>query len=88
LSPQLNMINDGQWHKYVYNRLRVITHNVFEGMRLDTSAGKPIFVKWVKQMDPDVLALQEVTGFTQASLEKLAESYGHSYALLLINTPL
>jgi exodeoxyribonuclease-3 len=57
-------------------------------MRLDTSAGKPIFVKWVKQMDPDVLALQEVTGFTQASLEKLAESYGHSYALLLINTPL
>jgi exodeoxyribonuclease-3 len=35
-------------------------------------------------MDPDVLAMQEVTGFTQASLEKLAQSYGHPYAVLLI----
>lgn len=67
-----------------HNRLRVITYNILEGMKLDTSAGKPIFVEWVKQMDPDVLALQEVTGFTQASLEKLAESYGHPYAVLLI----
>jgi exodeoxyribonuclease-3 len=66
------------------NRLRAITYNIFEGMRLDTSAGKPVFVQWVKQMDPDILALQEVTGFTQASLEKLAESYGHPYAVLLI----
>src|SRR5687767_2544236 len=66
------------------NRLRAISYNIFEGMRLDTSAGKPVFVQWVKQMDPDVLALQEVTGFTQSSLEKLAESYGHPYAVLLI----
>lgn len=66
------------------NRLRAITYNIYEGMRLDTSAGKPGFVQWVKQMDPDVLALQEVTGFTQVSLEKLAGSYGHPYAVLLI----
>lgn len=66
------------------NRLRVITYNIYEGMRLDTAAGKPVFVEWVKQMHPDVLALQEVTGFTQVSLEKLAESYGHHYAVLLI----
>ncbi|MCS3797786.1 endonuclease/exonuclease/phosphatase family protein [Niastella sp. OAS944] len=66
------------------NQLRVITYNILEGMKLDTAAGKPVFVQWVKQMDPDVLALQEVTGFTQASLEKLAESYGHPYTVLLI----
>jgi exodeoxyribonuclease-3 len=65
-------------------RLRVITYNILEGMKLDTSAGKPNFVNWVKQMGPDVLAMQEVTGFTQASLEKLAQSYGHPYAVLLI----
>lgn len=65
-------------------RLRVITYNILEGMKLDTSAGKPNFVNWLKQMDPDVLAMQEVTGFTQASLEKLAQSYGHPYAVLLI----
>lgn len=33
---------------------------------------------------PEVLALQEVTGFTQASLEKLAETYGHPYTVLLM----
>jgi exodeoxyribonuclease-3 len=66
------------------SRLRFITYNMLEGMKLDTSADKPNFVNWLKQMDPDVLALQEVTGFTQASLEKLAQSYGHPYAVLLI----
>lgn len=65
-------------------RLRVITYNILEGMKLDTSVGKPNFVNWLKEMDPDVLAMQEVTGFTQASLEKLAQSYGHPYAVLLI----
>jgi exodeoxyribonuclease-3 len=62
----------------------VITYNILEGMKLDTATGKPGFVAWVKKMDPDVLALQEVTHFTQASLEKLAEQYGHRYAVLLI----
>lgn len=66
------------------NRLRVITYNILQGMRLDSAAGKPVFVQWLKQMDPDVLALQEVTGFTQASLEQLALQYGHPYAVLLI----
>ena len=66
------------------SRLRFITYNMLEGMKLDTSADKPNFVNWLKQMDPDVLALQEVTGFTQASLEKLAQSYGHPFAVLLV----
>jgi exodeoxyribonuclease-3 len=57
---------------------------MLQGMRLDTTAGKPVFVKWLKEMAPDVLALQEVTGFTQASLEQLAQQYGHPYAVLLI----
>lgn len=64
--------------------LRVMTYNIYEGMKLDTAAGKPVFAAWIKKMDPDILALQECTGFTQASLEKLAESYGHQYAVLLI----
>lgn len=64
--------------------LRVISYNILEGMKLDTTAGKSHFVDWVKKIDPDILALQEVTNFTQASLEKLAEQYGHRYAILLI----
>ncbi len=34
--------------------LRVITYNILEGMKLDTAAGKPGFVAWVKKMDPDI----------------------------------
>lgn len=64
--------------------MRLITYNILEGMKLDTASGKPAFVAWAKKMDPDILALQEVTNFTQASLEKLAEQYGHKYAVLLI----
>lgn len=62
---------------------RFITYNILQGMRRDSLVGKPQFVSWVKKMDPDVLALQEVTGFTQETLESLAISYGHPYAVLL-----
>lgn len=64
--------------------MRFITYNILQGMRLDSVAGKPAFVAWVKKMDPDVLALQEVTGFTQAGLEAIAAAYGHPYAVLLV----
>lgn len=64
--------------------LRIMTYNIYEGMKMDTATGKPVFAAWIKKMDPDILALQECTGFTQASLEKLAEQYGHRYAVLLI----
>lgn len=66
------------------NSLRFISYNILQGMRLDTAKGKPLFVNWVKEQHPDVLALEEVTGFTQASLEELAKSYGHPYAELLV----
>lgn len=66
------------------HRLRIISYNIFVGMHLDTAAGKPAFVNWLQEMQPDILALQEVTGFTQASLETLARQYGHPYAVLLV----
>lgn len=64
--------------------MRFITYNLLQGMKRDSAAGKPAFVEWVKSMDPDVLALQEVTGFTQAGLEVMAAAYGHPYAVLLV----
>ncbi|RZJ20490.1 MAG: endonuclease/exonuclease/phosphatase family protein [Acinetobacter sp.] len=64
--------------------MKFLSYNILEGMKLDTGQTKPVFAAWLKKQDPDVLALQEVTGFTQESLEKLANSYGHPYAVLLI----
>ncbi len=49
----------------------------------DTTRGKQVFVDWVKAQRPDIVALQECNGFTQKTLEELAASYGHPYAVIV-----
>lgn len=63
--------------------MRVISYNLLEGMKLDSSKNKALFTAWVKRYDPTVLAIQEANGFTQQSIEKLAKQYGHPYAVLV-----
>ncbi|WP_017259347.1 endonuclease/exonuclease/phosphatase family protein [Pedobacter arcticus] len=65
-------------------KLKIISYNVYVGMSSDKTEGKKEFAEWFKQQNPDIVALQEVTGFTQTSLEKFAQSYGHPYAVLLV----
>jgi len=62
---------------------KIITWNVYEGMKLDTSTLRTAFVKWIKEKEPDVMAFQEMNGFTQQRLEEFARGYGHPYAVLL-----
>ncbi|RPE08808.1 exonuclease III [Chitinophaga lutea] len=62
---------------------RVLSYNILEGMVKDTTKGKTVFVEWVKARNPDVVALQECNGFTQKTLEELALSYGHPYAVIV-----
>ncbi|WP_213086928.1 endonuclease/exonuclease/phosphatase family protein [Chitinophaga agrisoli] len=63
--------------------MKVLSYNILEGMKTDTTAGKQLFVAWVKDKNPDVVALQECNGFTQKTLEELAASWGHSYAVIV-----
>ncbi|WP_212006477.1 endonuclease/exonuclease/phosphatase family protein [Chitinophaga sp. HK235] len=63
--------------------LRVLSYNILEGMTTDTTKGKKVFVEWVKQFNPDIIALQECNGFTQKSLEELAATWGHPYAVIV-----
>lgn len=63
--------------------LKVLSYNILEGMVKDTTKGKIHFVEWVKALDPDVVALQECNKFTQKTLEALALSWGHPYAVIL-----
>ena len=65
------------------NTIRVISYNILEGMKTDTTPGKQVFVGWVKKEDPDILALQECNKFKQKSLEELARAYGHPYAVIV-----
>ena len=52
--------------------LKIICYNILYGMRRDTTQGKRLFAEWVRQQNPDILALQEVNDFTQFTLETLA----------------
>lgn len=68
------------------DKLRIISYNILEGMKTDTTKGKQVFSAWVKAHDPDIMALEECNKFTQATLEDLAHSYGHPYAILVKTT--
>ena len=68
---------------FAENKVRVISYNILEGMKTDTTPGKQVFVGWVKKQDPDILALQECNKFKQKTLGELARSYGHPYAVIV-----
>jgi exodeoxyribonuclease III len=68
---------------YAQQPLKVISYNIFEGMRKDSTEGKAVFSNWIKSQNPTIVALQECNNFTQKKLEVLARSYGHPYAVLL-----
>lgn len=61
--------------------LKVVSFNIEYGMRADKANDYKNFVEWVNRISPDVLALQEVNGFRQRSLEKLAKRWGHNYVI-------
>lgn len=66
------------------NDLKVISYNIWNGF----DWGKDItrknnFIEWVKQRNPDVMALQELCGYTKERLLKDAKKWGHNYAKIL-----
>lgn len=65
------------------NTLKLISYNVYWGMRQDSTENKSKFAEWFKAQDADIVALQEVNGFTQKMLQDFAESYGHPYSYIV-----
>lgn len=64
--------------------LKVMTYNILNGFdRGKNTLREEELTSWVNLQRPDVLALQELCGFTQEKLESLAKKWGHSYALIL-----
>ncbi|WP_343535682.1 endonuclease/exonuclease/phosphatase family protein [Pedobacter sp.] len=76
------MVISNQFAAAQYN-LRILSYNILEGMKTDTTKGKQQFVEWVKNQDPDIFAIQEANKFTAESLAALAKSYGHNYSVLV-----
>lgn len=61
--------------------MKFISYNVLHGFDNDRALVQR-YVDWIVKENPDVIAYQELNGFTQDSLENLGKRYGHPYAIL------
>ena len=60
---------------------KILSYNVLYGLQ-DDSLIKSDYIDWVKEINPDIVAYQEMNKFTQKSIEQFALQYGHPYAVL------
>ena len=65
----------------VTDRLRVLNWNVLYAFNHGKSVDGG--VQWIRELSPDVVALQELNGLTTDSLKMLASRWGHDHALIL-----
>ena len=73
-----NLCVQGQSQEH--NRIKILSYNVLYGLQKD-STNIDNYKKLIDKLKPDIVATQEMNGWTQKSLELLAHSYGHPYAL-------
>jgi endonuclease/exonuclease/phosphatase (EEP) superfamily protein YafD len=64
-------------------KLRVLTYNVFVGFKDDVQRHAQA-VEWIAAQHPDVVALQELNGYTEEKLSEDARAWGHPHAKLCI----
>lgn len=65
------------------DKLRIITHNVWYGLTKKTEPRYANWKRWMKAQAPDVVSLQELNTYTEERLQADADSWGHSYSVLL-----
>lgn len=64
--------------------LKVISYNIWNGFDWGNDVErKEQLTQWVNSQDADVVALQELCGFTETKLKELAQQWGHNYAEIL-----
>ncbi|KKB58537.1 endonuclease/exonuclease/phosphatase family protein [Parabacteroides gordonii] len=65
-------------------KIKIISYNIMDGFSNGADKDRIArFTAWVKEQSPDVLALNELCGFTEAKLKELAAGYGHPYAAIV-----
>ncbi|WP_104382975.1 endonuclease/exonuclease/phosphatase family protein [Sphingobacterium sp. HMA12] len=65
---------------YAQETLKIVSYNVLYGLKKD-SINIDRFVNFTKDWKPDVIALEEMNGYTQKTLEQLGNQIGHDYVL-------
>lgn len=69
---------------YSQRSLKIITYNIWNGYDWgkDTTRHHEL-IDWMSQQNPDVVAWQELCGYTDDKLKNDAEKIGHSFSVLL-----
>ncbi|WP_426792369.1 endonuclease/exonuclease/phosphatase family protein [Sphingobacterium sp. WOUb80] len=65
---------------YAQETLKIVSYNVLYGLKKD-SVNIDRFVNFAQDWKPDVIALEEMNGYTQKTLEQLGQRIGHDYVL-------
>lgn len=65
---------------YAQGTLKIVSYNVLYGLKKD-SVNIDRFVNFTRDWKPDVIALEEMNGYTQKTLEQLGQRIGHDYVL-------
>jgi len=60
--------------------IKILSYNVLYGLQQD-SVNIERYKSLIRELAPDIVATQEMNGWKQKTLEELAGSYGHPYAL-------
>lgn len=61
--------------------LSVLSYNIFNGFQGQDSVMQG-FEQWVKKLNPDVIAFQEMNGFTAEKLKNFGHRIGYAYTIL------
>lgn len=71
-------------HISAQDTLKLISHNIWNGFEWgkDTLREQQ-YIAWIKEQQPDIVAYQELCGYTEDRLQKQAAAYGHPYSALL-----
>lgn len=64
---------------HAQQKVKILSYNVLYGLKDSTNIER--YTQFVNELDPDIVATQEMNGWTQKTLEELARSYAHPYAL-------
>lgn len=73
--------NDQQASK---SSLKVMSYNIWNGFDWGKDEDRhEKFINWINSKKPDVLALQELCGYTEEKLSEDAKQWGHDYSIIL-----
>lgn len=70
---------------YGQTELKILNYNVWDGFKrynVSDTLNQNIFIEWVKNISPDIIAYQEMCFISQDDFEDFATKLNHNYAIL------